>query len=260
MKKILRVIHILVIFLLFYSNAIGQLSDEKWDLMLIREDKVYPSMTDSYEMTLTDLKGFLSSKKVKDFTYFTHMQDDYFFTHMTPINHLKDLTKGIHSFFAKEVNDPELDVILSHLNETIKSYRYYIVQYRPEISYVPEGDNWGENTPYRKWGYYYFHPGSNEDVEGIHSSWKHLYESKGIKTGFRVFSGFIGTEQPLYIISTWAEDPLAYHQNLQETIDLLGEDGALLWSKMMVYLNVADVTEGWFLPQYSYAPGMKLAE
>ncbi len=258
--KIYRVINIVVILLFIFGNAACQLSDEKWDLMLIREDKVYPSMTDNYEMTLTDLKGFLTSKKAKDFTYFTHIQDNYSFAHVTPIHHLKDLSKGIHSFFAKEVNDPELDVILAYLNETIESYRYYIVQYRPEFSYVPQGDHWGDKTPYRKWVYYYFHPGSESDVEGIFSSWKHLYESKGVKSGFRVFSGFIGTEQPLYILTTWAEDPLTYHQNLQETMDVLGEDGALLWAKMMEFVNVADITEGWFLPQYSYAPGMKLAE
>jgi hypothetical protein len=258
--KTSRAIHILVIFLLFNSLVTGQLSEEKWDLMLIREDRVNPSMTDHYETTLTDLKEFLASKKAKNFTYFTHIQDDYSFTHVTPIQHLKDLNKGIHSFFAKEVNDPELDVILANLNESIESYRYYIVQYRPEFSYVPEGDHWGEGTPYRKWGYYYFHPGSESKVEGILSSWKHLYASKGIKAGFRVFSGFIGTGQPLYILTTWAEDPLAYHQTLQETMNLLGEEGGLLWAKMMEYVNVADITEGWYLPQYSFAPGMKLAE
>ena len=238
----------------------SQLSDEKWDLMLIREDQVYPSMTDDYEMSLMDLKNFLTEKNVKGFNYFTHLQDNYIFSHVTPINHFKDLGKGIQSFMAKEVNDPELDLILDYLNDAIEFYRYYIVQYRPELSYVPAGDDWGTGSPYRKWSYYYFQPGSEEEVEAVLSAWKNLYEDKGIKSGFRVFSGFLGVEQPLYMLTTWAEDPLDYHTKLQDAAALLGEEGAELWEKLIGNVNGASAVEGWFLPQYSYAPGLEMAQ
>lgn len=251
---------VLVLSLLQSSIALCQLSDEKWDLMLIREDKVYPSMTDEYEMTLVDLKEFLTRKNVTEFNYFTHMQDDYFFTHVTPIDHLKDLGKGIHSLMAYAVKDPELDLIFSYLNEAIEFYRYYIVQYRPEFSYIPEGDNWGTGSPYRKWSYYYFQPGTETEVEAVLSAWKKLYENKGIQSGFRVFSGFIGVEQPLYILTTWAEDPLDYHEKLQTTSGILGEEGAELWEKMLGYVSQVTAVEGWFLPKYSYAPGLRMAE
>ena len=113
------------------TSVFSQLSDEKWDLMLIREDQVDPSMTEDYEMSLMDLKNFLTEKKVKGFNYFTHLQDDYIFAHVTPIDHFKDLGKGIQSFMAKKVNDPELDLILDYMSDAIEFYRYYIVQYRP---------------------------------------------------------------------------------------------------------------------------------
>ncbi len=251
---------IMFLFLLPGSLVFGQLSDEKWDLMLIREDHVYPSMTDDYEMSLMDLKNFLTENNVKGFNYFTHLQDDYTFAHVTPIDHFKNLGKGIQSFFAKEVNDPGLDLILEYLNDAIVSYRYYIVQYKPELSYIPEGDDWGSGNPYRKWSYYYFQPGSEEDVEAVLSAWKSMYAEKGIKSGFRVFSGFIGVGQPLYMLTTWAEDPLDYHIKLQDASEQLGEEGVALWNKMVGYVNGANSVEGWFLPQYSYAPGLKLAE
>ncbi len=85
-------------------------------------------------------------------------------------------------------------------------------------------------------------------------------QDKGIKSGFRVFSGFLGIEQPLYILTTWAEDPLDYHEKLQNTVGLLGEEGAVLWEKMLENVNGASAVEGWFLPQYSYAPGLKMAQ
>lgn len=259
--KVNRLTCLVIVFLLLPSTgALCQISDQKWDLMLIREDRVYPSMTDDYEMALMDLKDLFTRNKVKGFNYFTHLQDDYIFTHVTPLDHFKDLGKGIHSVMAQEAKDPELDLILDYLNDAIKYYRYYIVQYRPELSFIPEGDDWGTGSPYRKWSYYYFQPGTEKEVEAVLSAWKKLYEGKGIKSGFRVFSGFLGIEQPLYILTTWAEDPLDYHEKLQNTAGLLGEEGAVLWEKMLENVNEATAIEGWFLPQYSYAPGLKLAQ
>ncbi|MGD9327569.1 MAG: hypothetical protein PVH48_01305 [Cyclobacteriaceae bacterium] len=258
MKKNLIIVF-LIGFVIQSNSALSQLSDKEWDLMLIREDKVWPSMTDEYEMTLADLREFLSEKEVHSFHYFTHMQDDYRFTHVTPIQKFNDLSKGIHSFMSKEVNDPELDLIFNFLNESIESYRYYMVQYRPEYSYIAKGDDWGEGNPYRKWSYYYFHTGTEKEVEMILAAWKQLYQKKKINKGFRVFSGFLGVDQPLYILTTWAKDPSDYHANLENISGMLGENGIALWNKMMQHVRATETVEGWFLPQYSYAPGMKLA-
>ncbi len=260
--KINKIIYIGIAVLLVQGTmAFSQVSDDdKWDLMLIREDKVYPSMTDDYEMTLMDIKEFLAEKKVKGFNYFTHMQDDYFFTRVMPIHHLRDLKNGIHEYFEKEVNDPELDLMTDYLNGAIEFYRYYIVQYKRELSFVPEGDSWGEGSPYRRWSYYYFQPGTEDDVEKVMASYKQLYEKKGANMGFRVFKGFIGIEQPMYILTTWAEDPLDYHMNLQKVSEMLGEEGIALWGKMMSYTHEAVAIEGWYLPQYSFTNGLKLAE
>ena len=47
---------------------------------------------------------------------------------------------------------------------------------------------------------------------------------------------------------------------MNELSNLLGDDGATLWLKMMDYVRETKTVEGWFLPQYSFAPGMKFAE
>lgn len=258
--KIYQITYLITFAIILNSQlAFSQLSDKKWDLMLVREDKVYLSMTQEYEASLTDLKNFLTEKNVTSFNYFTHMQDDYFFTHVTPIHQLKDLSKGIQSFMAKEVKDPELDLILDYLNESIEFYKYYIVQYQPELSYIPKGDDWGNSSPYRRWNYFYFQPGSEMEVETILFAWKKLYQKNEIDAGFRVFSGFLGVEQPLYLLTTWAENPLDYHQNLQNASSGLGEEGAALWVALMEYAKEVKTIEGWLLPQYSYAPGLELA-
>jgi hypothetical protein len=75
-----------------------------------------------------------------------------------------------------------------------------------------------------------------------------------------VFSGFLGVEQPMYLLTTWAENPLDYHENLQKTSGILGEEGAALWVALMEYAQEIKTIEGWLLPQYSFAPGLELAK
>ena len=88
------------------------------------------------------------------------------------------------------------------MNSNIDSYRYYVVKYEPKLSYVPDGDDWDDSKSYRKWNYIQFILGSEKEVEKIFASWKHLYEAKGVETVFRIFTGFLGIEQPTYILTT----------------------------------------------------------
>jgi hypothetical protein len=68
----------------------------------------------------------------------------------------------------------------------------------------------------------------------------------------------VGIEQPVFILTTWAESPLDYQLNLQENINLLGEDGAVLWMAMMQLVRKVETVEGWYLPQYSFVPEFNL--
>lgn len=250
----------LLIFLLNFS-ACSQDSSSDWDLILIREDHVNPSLTEDYERSLSDLKSYLEEGNVKDFGYFTHLQDDYHFVHASPINNLGDIDKGMFDYVAQRTDKAELNLIVETLNSTIESYRNYIVQYKPELSYVPPGTSkWNEGQPYRRWNFFNFSPGSEYAVEMILKSWKGLYKKHGTKYGFRVFKGFIGVEQPMYILTTWAEDPLDFQQNMRANMEKFNLDGGSLWSEMTEYITDVNTVEGWYLPQYSFTQGMKLAE
>lgn len=259
--KFLNVLKVTVLLVLLNNVSIfAQISNDNWDLILVREDKVYPSLTNDYEITLSDLKSFLDDNKVEGFNYFTHLQNNFIYSHVTPIKELKDLNNGISEFFAKNINNPDLDIILNNLSNTISSYNYYVVKFKPELSYIPKEDNWMVKNQYRKWHYFYFYPGTSTSVEEVLAAYKKLYTDKGIKMGFRVFAGFLGVKQPLYILTTWAESPLDFQTDLEKASSLLGEEGANLWQLLMGYVQENDTIEGWFLPQYSFAPGMKLAD
>lgn len=257
----MKIVKIAFILLLVQSSTlIGQVAEENWDLMLIREDKVYPSLTRDYEIGLTDLKTFLSNNKIKGFNYFTHLHDNYTYSHVTPIKELKDLDNGIYSYFSKNIKNKEFEDVLFYLDNTVESFKHYLIKYQPEISYVPKDENWTESMSYRKWHYFYFYPGIEILVDEILAAYKQLYSDKNIQMGFRVFTGFLGVEEPLYILTTWANTPLEFQQNLKTASGLLGEEGEYLWNSLMEYVRKTNTVEGYYLPQYSFTSGMKLAD
>jgi hypothetical protein len=154
------------------AHAFGQDMGENTNLLLIREDKVAPAMAEEYEMSLADLKNYLTENQVQGFNYFTHIQDNFEFTHVVPLKNLDGLNEGTREALIKRVNKPELSLIMDYFDLSLESYRHYIVQYKPELSYVPNTLQWDEGNTYRKWHYYHFYPGSEEEVEEILAAYK----------------------------------------------------------------------------------------
>jgi hypothetical protein len=63
----------------------------------------------------------------------------------------------------------------------------------------------------------------------------------------------------MYILTTWAEDPLDYQNNLQAIMEKFNQEkagGLELWLKMMESAKEVETLEGWYLPQYSYTAGL----
>jgi hypothetical protein len=239
--------------LLLNYTTIAQISSESdLNLILLREDRVVPSLVGEYEAALIDLKEFLTANKEAEFQYFCHLQDDYTFTHAIPVVDCEDVEYYKFVSWIERMNHPELDLIYDVLNSCIESTKYSMIQYMPWLSYVPESENWIEGLPYRKWSFYYFYPGTEDDVRGILSSWQSLYLKNDIPTGFRVFEGYLGTEQPMFIFTNWAENPMDHMEKLHENMELLGPEGPILWNLTMQYVRKVETIEGWFLPQFSY--------
>lgn len=242
-----------IFILLLNSISMAQVSSEsELNKMLVRHDRVIPSLVGEYEAALIELKTFLAANNETEFQYFSHLQDDYTFTHVFPVNSCEDVEYMNFASWVERMNHPELELIYEIINSCIESTKYSMLQYMPGLSYVPESENWIEGLPYRKWNFYYFYPGTENEVYEILSAWQTLYMNNDIPTGFRVFEGFMGTEQPLFIFTNWAEDPMDHMGKLYENMELLGEDGTILWNLTMQYVRKVETIEGWFLPQFSY--------
>jgi hypothetical protein len=248
--------------LILVPNAfvLAQPSTVSLNLFLVREDKVRPSMVSTYESALADLKVMLNSVNDLKTPYFCHIQDDFCFTHVIPVNSLEDVENLKIDRLVERLNRPELKLVYNDMCSAVESTRYYVIRYLPDLSYVPESQSWIDKMQYRKWSFYYFYPGTQDEVKKILAAWKDLYLRNGVARGFRVFEGYLGTEQPMLIFTNWAENPADHQEKLNQTMEKLGEEGSVLWMATMEYVRDVKIIEGWFLPQYSYTLGLKLAE
>jgi len=244
----------LALIILVVSTAPSQTSDSDLDYLLVREDIVKPARAASYEASLLDLGQFFTENKVKDVNYMTQIQDNYHYSHVMRLANMEDIKGGLEAFVTGGEKAAEFSLIWQYLNETIESYRYYVVKYEPGLSYVPDGQIWLKEAPYRRWNYLYFEPGTEKEAERILLAWKNLYKNRGSKSGFRVFKGVIGLDQPAMILTTWSASPYEYQKELEESIKLLGEEGSVLWSAMMELVRKGETVEGWYLSEYSVLP------
>ena len=260
MKKIRNMLIIVILTLVSNSFVFAQLSESNLNLLLIREDNVIPSQTSIYEAALADLKAILISVNDKNINYFCHMQDDFNFTHIIPVKSLEDIDNLKIDRVVERLGKPELNLVYDEICSSIESTRYYMVKYCPDLSYIPQSENWLEKSQYRKWTFCYLYPGTQDEVKKILSAWKVLYAEKGVESGFRVFEGFMGTEQPLIILTNWAENPSKHQEKLNKAMEKLGNEGTALWLATMENVRELKVVEGWFLPQYSYTSGQGFAE
>ena len=245
----------IVLFLVIgFQASIAQISDRNLNYLLIREDVVKPSKAAAYETSLIDLAQFLTDNKVKHVNYMTQIQDNNRYSHVAQLDKMEDINGGLKTFIRGDEKSAKFDLIWNDLNESIESHKYYLIKYEPEFSYVPDGLIWLDEAPYRRWNYLHFEPGSEKVAEQLLLAWKNLYKTKGVKSGYRVFKGVIGLDQPVILFATWSQSPLDYQKELDERIDLLDHEGTVLWLAMMDLVRKTETVEGWFLPEYSFLP------
>jgi hypothetical protein len=218
------------------------------------EDHVKPSMTTAYFNFLKKTKEIYEKNQV-NLTYSTFMQDDntfYFFTPMQPMD-IAGVYKGYSEASAK-VGTDAIAKLWAEKGKYIDSHNEFVTALLPQFTYLAPAE--GEN--FRHTMFWFPMDGMESEVDQIAKEWIELHQSKKSPDGYQSFKTVLGGE-PGYVIVRWGKDEMDFYSKNKKGNELLGEEGAKLWSRTLAITKKVYRRNSWHLPDLSYsnkAPAM----
>jgi hypothetical protein len=103
----------------------------------------------------------------------------------------------------------------------------------------------------------YVKPGKESEAEAIFKELVALLKSKNTSEQIKIYAGDIGTEQPVYVGVLYAKDSVDFFTHNQKMWEAVGEEGSLLFQKLMTLLRKRESRQVWHSPEHSYIPKEK---
>jgi hypothetical protein len=234
------------------SFAVAQDSGDT-QLLLIHEDLVIPSENFKYIEAGKSLKQALSDNNIQEIGYSSFWLYDNSWIHVRPIQNFAEVDYNPWEVLSEKIGEDKFIEVFSKFNGTYHSHRDFVAVYHPEFSYKPEQLQ-EEGNYFREWMYLYYDDKDHEAMMGFMKEWKALYESKGIETGYTIYTAGLGHYGPVIVVHTWGKDQAEYSKLVAENEAKLGEDAHKLWQKSSSIIHKQEVKRGYYMADVSYMP------
>lgn len=222
-------------------------------LLMIHEDVVIPAQVMKYLDASRSFKKALEDHDVKTFGYQSFWLDNNTFIHVRQIQNFAQLDSNPMEGLMNQLGEEATGEIFSNYNGTYHSHRDFVAVFHPGLSYKPELLQQEEGT-FREWMYLYYDDKDQEAMMGFLKEWQDLYKSKGIETGYTVYTGGLGHFGPVVVVLSWAKDQADHAQKTLENQAKIGEEGMQLWQKTTSIIQKQDIITGFYMPDISYVP------
>lgn len=195
------------------------------DIYRVHEDVVKPMHILEYESILAEMMAMIKKNEIKDTSWITLVTNNSHYLYLTPIKNYADLDKPnfVSELIEKEGEEKVMD-LFSRMDKCYDTELDYIVILNRGLSYMPEGiTQTPEGQNYRENHILYVTPGNSEIVREKLKAIKKLYESKGSKAYYRVYTSGFGTDGQFVMVATAAKDAMEMEQIAKENAKLIGE-------------------------------------
>jgi len=236
-------------------NVYAQEEESQSQLFFIYEAVVKPSMVGKYEEATRNVTAKLKANNMTSIRYVMSVTDDFHYYWGSEIENLAALDEDPWQELRKKLGDEEWKAMLAGYDETTDMSHTWLGRLRPDLSYTPE--NAGENSEemnFLHWDWYYIESGKRAEAREIAKEWHDLYTKKNIQSSYSIFTGELGTEQPLYVVVQSAKNAADFEANNAKVNDLLGEDAEELMQRTMAITRKFETKTGWMRPDLSYMP------
>lgn len=139
--------------------------------------------------------------------------------------------------------------------ETVSSHRTYFLQAPSEFSYIPDQPRLDVmDMPYAFWDILYVKPEKVLEFEELLKKLLIIQQDQNFDDPVQMLIGDIGYEGSVYIGALNGKDGVDFRLQNQKMWELMGDEGAAIFQKMMSMLRKRESKQFWYSEELSYIP------
>lgn len=253
--KLMSVLLLVLVCTLPILTTVAQDQESTGQLFAIHEDVVIPSKVADYEKAAKNFAALLAEHNMSSMQYNAASSDDNIYLYISPIENYADLDKMNAGFaeLEEKAGKEAFGNVMKQFAGKYHSHRDYIVRMHTDLSYKPEyGNNMADGMNFRHWDFLHIYPGKEAEMEALAREWKALYEHKNISQGYRIYTGALGTDMPLFVVVWSARNATEYYTYSGENMKMLGEEAQELLDRTMAITWKFEHKNGAMRPDLSY--------
>jgi len=252
--KLLKQTIAIILFLVAPYLIQGQNEDSK-HAFWIHEDRVKPSMTDTYEKIMKDLIAACKENNVQETQWLTLRFNDNTYLYVTPMKNMAELDKNGFQTLNDKMGDDKVGKLFSRFDETYDEHGDYVVYLNDELSYMPDGMTQTiEGQNYRIMYYNYVTPEKDKGFAESMKKIKAAFEKHNSKIHYRVYKTGFGVMGTYYMIAVAGESEAKLAAAGDENRSLMKDDFEPLIKELNNHAYKKEEKRGWMRPDLGYAP------
>ena len=235
-----------------------QAQEAKVQKFVVHEDVVKPHKMMEYEKVSKEFVATLKKHAGPEAAFMAMSSDDMRYIFISPIDNMAALDQNPFAKLEESMGKEATKELFNKWGDMYETHYDYVLNLNPSLSYN-SGSIMEEGINYRKIEYYYILPDKMDEAFAIAKEWKELHASNNIASGYRVYSGGMGTE-PMLMVVNWAKDPVEMEKQGMMVRETLGEAGKALYVRTMALTKRMESITGWMRPDLSYMPEASMAD
>lgn len=193
------------------AAALAQGAPAAPQMFVIHTEHAVPSKLADYEASTKEFISLVQANRsaMPGFAFTVLQGEDFSYNYVTPIRSFADADGIMASFeaLAKAVGAEKFGDFMRRSGATYTSTDENTFVEVPGGSYWPAGAAvTPQNAGYYQLDFYSVAPGYEDAAGEVAASWKKLFENGKVRHGYSVFRLALGSDGPLWVVSTPAKD------------------------------------------------------
>lgn len=249
-------ISLLLVCMLMLMPSINNAQDENTSQRYwIHEDRVKPSMVGEYEKITKELVAKCKEHNIQGLNWITTSTMDFRYLYVSPISSMADINYDGFDPLQEKMGEEAFSKLFSDMDKCYSKHGDYVIVLDKELTYMPDGiTQTPEGLDYRKFYYLHTTPENYSNLKEKMKAIKDLYQNKGSKSHYRVYTSGFGNMGSYLMVAIAAKDAVSFETQGVVNDELLGEDAKPVFADIMKYVTKMEAVNGSMRPDLAYIP------